>query len=189
MIINLRGTSGSGKTTIVQKIMALYDTKEEVRQEGRRYPIAYHCEKEGHKTLAVVGHYESTSGGCDSVPSLDMVYNLIRIANQLEMDVIYEGVMVSGEYQRCLQLRRDHLPLVVIRLSTSLNDCLDAIRRRRLEKGNVKEFNPARTIRRDKEVRSMTSKLESGGVAVYHLDRDAALIKCRELLGFGHPLF
>jgi energy-coupling factor transporter ATP-binding protein EcfA2 len=181
MIINIRGTSGSGKSTIVKKLMALYNTREPQMLNGRRHPISYHCELPNH-VLVAIGHYESNSGGCDSLPDLDTAFNLIKVAYACKMDSVFEGVMVSGEYKRCLELYKSGYPIHVIRLTTPLQVCLDAIQQRRAAKGTTSEFNPARTIRRDGEVTRMTRRLQESGVPTYFLDRDAAVTKCRELL-------
>ena len=79
MIVNIRGTSGSGKSTIVVRVCGLYDKKTPHFLEGRKNPYYYVFEKEGHKPLAILGHYESPCGGCDTIyTGYTDIFNLIK---------------------------------------------------------------------------------------------------------------
>ena len=77
MIINIRGTSGSGKSFLVRHIMRLYPKQVPVYVSDRRQPISYTLSRSGRKLL-VVGHYESVCGGCDTVHSMDAIFDLVR---------------------------------------------------------------------------------------------------------------
>ncbi len=75
MIINPRGSGGSGKTELVRRTLADYgwDGSVEVvplRREGRERPIGYRLRHpQGGRPLVVLGHYARTSGGCDTLPA------------------------------------------------------------------------------------------------------------------------
>ena len=63
VIVNPRGTSGSGKTELVRRLLADYgrdgdDRAEPVRREGRERPIAYRLRHpRGGRPLVLLGHY------------------------------------------------------------------------------------------------------------------------------------
>lgn len=89
MVINLRGTGGSGKSTVVRRIMELYSdiqprsikdvaTDLDTLVGTRNHPIGYECSppigenEDGYAIftlpqLFVVGHYEAACGGCDTI--------------------------------------------------------------------------------------------------------------------------
>jgi hypothetical protein len=138
IIINPRGTSGSGKTELVRRILARYGWRgsagrheggrlEFVYREGRSRPLGYRLEHpRGGRPLAVVGHYEVTSGGCDTITAADGgLDEIIRRAAAYAAaghDVLIEGQRLSSECQRSAELARSHR-LHVLRLTTPLDQC------------------------------------------------------------------
>lgn len=178
MIINLRGTSGAGKSTVVRRVMGLYD-RHPYYIDGRRQPLGYACHpKEGAspdvRSLWVPGHYETPCGGCDTIKTVDQVYEIVRGAAERGYDVLYEGIMVQDDVKRCVALNRERA-VIVVRLTTPMSDCLAAIQARRDERGDDRELNPTNTISRDHRLRtSMLPRLREGGVNVVELDREGA---------------
>ena len=174
MIIQLRGTSGSGKSTIVREVMKRHLFMTPIFREGRRKPIGYYS-----GGLWVVGHYETESGGCDTIARLDDVYAEVELAAQKGYNVLYEGIMASGEYRRCVALSKEH-KLAVLALNTPIEECIVAILERRLSRGNTKPLDEARTRRRAKEVTSMMEYLLKAGVSASWVSREEALRICLE---------
>jgi len=138
IIINPRGTSGSGKTELVRRILAQYGWQrsagseaagplEPIYREGRSRPLGYRLEHPlGGRPLAVVGHYEVTSGGCDTIRAADGgLEEIMRRAADYAAtghDVLIEGQSLSSEYERCVELARAHR-LHILRLTTPLDQC------------------------------------------------------------------
>lgn len=133
VIINLRGTSGAGKTEFSRRIMTGYgwglpDRAEPVYRDGRRRPIAYRFRYPcGGRPLAVLGHCEVTSGGCDTIGGgdggLDAVFALAHALAASGHDVLFEGLLVSSEHRRSEGLARSHR-LHVLLLDTPLERCI-----------------------------------------------------------------
>jgi hypothetical protein len=138
LIINPRGTSGSGKTELVRRILAQYGWQRSAESEGagdlepiwragRRRPLGYRLEHPlGGRPLAVLGHYEVTSGGCDTIRAADGGLDEImrRAADYAATghDVLIEGQLLSSEYERSAELARSHR-LHVLRLTTPPEQC------------------------------------------------------------------
>jgi len=80
-------------------------------------------------------------------------------------------------------MHRSGLPVAVIGLSTSLEECLDSVRARRAEKGNDAELNPKATEDKHRAVELMMMRFQKAGVPTFVLDREAAYLKVCELLG------
>lgn len=191
MIINPRGTSGSGKTYLINQLRAKYRGAEHVYNndiEGipqyagefrlpkpRKQPLFYRLYDEEHQHRAVLlGHYESACGGCDTISSLDTIFGLAREFAQQGLDVIFEGLLVSAEHKRSLALFQD-FEHRVLRLSTSMDECVASVQSRRDARGDDRPLNPKNTLLKDKAVASTCRKLKDEGCNVMVLGRGAAL--------------
>jgi hypothetical protein len=194
MIIQVRGTSGSGKTTIVRNIMELFppENKKPVMRTGRKQPIAYrfrHPVPE-HKELAVIGHYETKCGGCDTIStpgqSYPIIFELIRRNAEEGRNVLFEGLLISGDLKWSSQLK--DLDFRIIELTTSLDECLESIntrRKARLE-GSGKEFTPVdpnNTSSKHALIQRCNEKLNrEHGIVIEKLSREDAFNRIKELL-------
>lgn len=191
MIINIRGTSGSGKSTLVRMLMVRYRSKNTFRIEGRKQPIGYVC---GYsipgqtKALAVIGHYETVCGGCDTIQKMDNIFELVRRAHDNGNHVVFEGLLISADVNRTLALHTDELPLTVIALDrVDLETCFDGINKRRRERMGEKFTPVARknTESKFKGVQKSMERLEAAGVATHHCDREDAEQLLLELVGLN----
>lgn len=187
MIINVRGTSGSGKSSLVRRIMALYPTKEPIHVQGRKQPLGYLLDRgiPGMRKLYVPGHYETPCGGCDTISDgMDRIYGLIRMANMAGHNVLYEGLLVSAEVNRAQALKDEGLPLLVVHLDIPLEICLAGInQRRRAKKPDAEDVNPKNTINKHKgSKRSMERFIEGDVQVAICTNREDAFKLVREAL-------
>lgn len=191
LVINPRGTSGAGKTELVRRVLAEYRAAgagvEPLWRRGRNRPIGWRADHPAAgRPLAVIGHYEATRGGCDTIPGrdggLDEAFRLADALARSGHDVLMEGLELSGERRRTAALARAHR-LHVLRLEAPLERCVhNVVARRRAGRG----ARPAieRTARAGEEtVEAACRALEADGVAVERLPFDAALLRVRTLLG------
>lgn len=161
MIIQIRGTSGSGKTTVMREIMKRFSDWESEYVVGRRKPETYK-----HRNIYVCGHYESTCGGCDNIGSARAVYDLyMRLLDNWKGDkppiIISEGLLLSEDTKWTSKLI-DLDPRICF-LTTSIDECVNRVKNRRKEAGNNKPFNESNTRNRlDVIERSRVKLVESG---------------------------
>ena len=183
MIINIRGTSGSGKSTIVREIMKQYPTVCKVKEDGRKRPLSYSCVKPMHRPLMVLGHYETPCGGCDTITSMDKIYALVRHAHEEGYDVLYEGLLLSAEVNRCQQLHEDGLPLLVIGLDVPLQECIDSVNARRWAKDPEKPgVNPKNTESKHKGTKRSMERFKEAGVQTAWCCRDGSVVLIKDML-------
>lgn len=183
VIIQLRGTNGSGKSTIVREVMKRFKMLPEFI-ERRKQPIGYYSTGKDKPKLWVVGHYETDCGGCDTITSLDDVYGEIEKSWKAGYNVLCEGIMASGEYRRCVNLHQTTQDVFVLALDTPIEDCIQSVMARRVAKGRGdKPFSPDRTIRRVREVTSMMEHLKVCNVPARWTNRNEALQICLKELG------
>lgn len=189
MIITIRGTSGSGKSTLARRIMAHYPYGEPAWLPKRKQPLSYALKRvdsdnvQTHRTLRVLGHYASVTGGGDTLDGLDMISGLVQDAHDWGEDVLYEGLVVSSDFLRVEAMHRAGLPVAVIGLSTPLDLCIESVKVRRAAAGNDKELSTKATEDKHRAVELMMARFQKAGVPTHVLDREAAYLKACELLG------
>lgn len=148
MIVNLRGTHGSGKSTVARWFLYCYPSqlitglspKGRLRVEGHRVNVTG-----WDKPLYLVGPYAQTCGGCDLVRPYDEIWR--RVTDYAELGhVLFEGSLICssvGSIGRGLAQRMD---TVVAYLNTPLDVCIERIQERRALAGTVKPYNPKETV-------------------------------------------
>ena len=201
MIINIRGTSGTGKSTLARQLMALYEPNPlRYRREGRKQPLGYRYQHRIARDLAVVGHYETDCGGADTITDYDDLFNLVRQGATRGMNVLFEGLLISGDVKRTTELHQwalnqgDVLHVVAIQLP--LDECVASVNARRKEKAERSarvnggdpnyrgEVNPKNTIAKHRGLTLACQRLEAEGVIVHRPQgRAEAFRVCKHLLG------
>jgi hypothetical protein len=197
VIINIRGTSGTGKSTLARQIMELYEPNPlRYRRLGRKQPVGYRYaakDRVFHRDLAVVGHYETDCGGADTIPDYDDLFDLVRQGSIYGMDVLFEGLLISGDVKRTAELHRwalnqcDVLHVVAIQLP--LEECVASVNARRQAKAERQgrsprpDVNPKNTIAKHRGLTLACQRLETEGVRVHRPEgRVAAFQLCKQLL-------
>lgn len=161
MIIQIRGTSGSGKTWVMREVMKRLSgmvTRTPVYVEKRKRPLYYLFDNR----IAVLGSYEAACGGCDTIGSARAVFETIQALPAGIETIICEGLLLSEDVKWSTQLP----DLRVLFLSTPLETCLKQIGERRKEAGNDKPLNTANTSNRIGTIERARVKLINAGVFV-----------------------
>jgi len=185
MIVNIRGTSGAGKTTVVRWVMDQFDSKVNLMRTGakvevvgpRKRPYGYLLKSNDPaiKDCFLVGHYETACGGCDTIPSYDAIFALIREADDAGLNVLFEGLLLSEDFKRTAPLHEEGRDLLVVAIDLPLDECIESINaRRRLKKPDAEPVNPGNTTRRFRSVIKKLEKMEDFGITVIRADRTHA---------------
>jgi predicted kinase len=193
VIVNPRGTSGSGKTELARRILADYGWSsgggmEPIRRAGRARPIGFQLRHPlGGRPLAVLGYYGAeTCGGCDTIPArdggLDAVFRLADWLATTGHDVLLEGLFLSAEYRRTAELARRH-PLHVLRLDTPVERCARNLLARQRRSGALRPLVAEVVAAQRDAVEDVCARLRCCAASVETLDFDEALRRARELLG------
>lgn len=210
-MISVRGTSGSGKSTIVRKLMGKYPevtpiyaqprvlAKElpkhlmRANEKTRKNPIAYLCQKPNPRgftaSLAVLGSYATPCGGCDTISSYERIFELVRAFDQKGHHVLFEGLLISGAVNQFVDLWNEKQNgisiggMLVIALKVSLETCLAGVTLRREQRGEEKALNPANTEAKWKCIQSAMKRLEEAGVPNVWLTRQQTLKRLEKEFG------
>jgi hypothetical protein len=198
LVINPRGTSGAGKTWLVREIMAAYRRAgaepKAIMREGRSRPFGWRLSHpRGGRTLAVIGDYQATRGGTDTIPKtdggLDQAFRLTQALADDGHDVVLEGYQLSGDHAGTAALAeaqaRQGRALHVLCLDVPLEQCVrNVVARRRARQG----ARPAieRTARAGQEaLREACTLLRQSPVTLEWLDAVSALERSLALLGLA----
>lgn len=127
MILNLRGTSGSGKTTVARRILSEYDSEPIMGMVpgGKKERIV------GYQigNLWIPGSYENTCGGVDTYSwkgAADYLEEKVRLVAANGYHVLFEGLVQTAGNKRWTGVAND-FPLVWAFLDTPLEKCIERV--------------------------------------------------------------
>jgi predicted kinase len=138
LVIQIAGTSGSGKSTTVRRI---FDTPGANRETnyilGRKAPIGYVLELPGvAKACFVAGAYEAPTGGCDTIKDIEQVMTLVANHHKLGYHVLFEGLFCMNHTRGPALARQCGVAnFQLVRLTTDIKVCSTRIDQRRAAKG------------------------------------------------------
>lgn len=175
MIIQLRGTSGSGKSTVVRNIMALYGPRTRVMGKERKQPLGYLLQRsllqKRGAPLAVIGHYETACGGCDTIKTAREVYDAVKSAHENGFDVLFEGLLISGDINYTSELCGS-MPVGsygTAFVNTPIDLCIDSINMRRQAKGKEEPVARKNTESKFKAMVNVEKRLREGWSHVFDI--------------------
>lgn len=184
MIIAVRGTHGSGKSTLVRTVLRSYEQRTPVVEPRRRQPVAYDCTSPGMQRLVVVGPYEAEeAGGCDSLSRAETIYGLVE-HNAGVANVLYEGITAQHSTGRLIALHDLDHRVVVIQLTTDRDTCVASVMARRAARGQG-AFNMDNVTREMRSCETSMARLVDAGVEVELHDRASGLARVMALLADG----
>ncbi len=170
MIIQVRGTSGSGKSTVVRRFMETAEW-ESVFLKGRKKALYYRslnipC------GVVVLGHYESPCGGGDTIGSARAIAELIETVRKDDSNrvIVVEGLLLSEDVKWTSQMP----DVRCLFLTTDVEECLIRVRGRRAEVGNEKPLNESNTRGRVAVIERARLKLLDLGVECRRCSSDVA---------------
>jgi energy-coupling factor transporter ATP-binding protein EcfA2 len=184
MIVNIRGTNGAGKSTIVRTIMELYPeikTMQYPKHEGKKVPMGYICSRDqGTRNLFIPGHYQIANGGIDTMPSMDYAQKLMLSHHEFGADVLAEGKNFNDGVQWLVCWYGKKLDVRVVFIDHPVMACIKAVR----ERGHsIKEETIIRLA--DKSEKEYRTLLKVGMTCV-SLPREEALDQIKHWLGVNH---
>ncbi len=175
VIVNIRGTNGSGKTTAVTRYMETIGVDEELKERGRTW--AYLLQN----GVFVLGRYTAACGGCDTIKTFAEVKAAItELANH--GPILFEGVLWSTCFKPSVELaqslRKHHF--IFGMLDTSALECLRRVLARRKQAGNEKPFEPTKQQQKHVTIIRAQQRLAAAGFDTRILPHANALITIEE---------
>lgn len=181
VIINVRGTSGSGKTSAARRFLDFPNTtltRRVTSPSGRTsdkvagYGITVpHL----HFPLYLVGAYTNVCGGLDSMGTQQEHADLITKAYRAGGNVLCEGLLLSSVSsgatvpKAMIELAGKDRVIFAF-LDTPLDVCLDRVRQRRAARGETKEFDETNTRKKYEDTQAARQRLIDEGCWVEDID-------------------
>lgn len=185
-VLNLRGTSGSGKSTVVYDLMKKFKVKElSPKVAVRKQPCAYSIMIPRCPDLFVIGPYRTACGGCDGLPNTAMVMELVDLYAG-EGNVLFEGLLMSGYYGAVGEWSEKYKnDFIFAFLNTPLDTCIERVQARRRARGDERPLNPAATVDKFKSGWGTYDRIVEMGRRVVVIDHRASTDQVLHLLTKG----
>lgn len=181
MIINLRGTNGSGKSTAVKTLMSNYPFMG-ASLEGKT--MVYKCSDTQFAEkpdLYVLGKYETACGGCDTIKTVAEVIKLVQKYRK-KGNVVFEGILISTTFGAVGETFGNDKDFVFAFLDTPLDECIKRVLSRRKEAGNKKPFNPKGLTDKFNTMVRLKARLEDEMYRVETIDYNWATLHLSAML-------
>ncbi len=178
VIVNIRGTNGSGKSTAVTRYMEAVCVEEELKESGRTW--AYRLQN----GVFVLGRYTTACGGCDTIKTFAEVKAAVtELASH--GPVLFEGVLWSTCFKPTAELAQS-LPehhFIFAMLDTPSDECLRRVLARRKQAGNEKPFDPTKQQQKHVAIARAQRRLEITGFDARILPHAHSFITIAEWFG------
>lgn len=176
-LVNIRGTGGSGKSTIINNLLKYDSDAFEVftKIDGMNTNLTI-CTVFPNFRILALGHYHTTCGGCDTFSKLsgvcsednensdydklsDYYLELLKMLDKFNFNIFMEGLMISGIYGSYADIFRkfkdiSSREIIIYSLLPPLSVCLE---RQKMRRGGI-EVNPFHTVRKYRSVIKNTAR-------------------------------
>jgi hypothetical protein len=134
VVINIRGTNSSGKSTIVRKMMDKFSAKPAFTDKRKIWAYEVWFEPR----FWVLGDYTKPLGGCDGIRTIPEVMSHVKHLATNNGNVLFEGILVSILAEPWIELAKSMTDthFIFATLDTPLEKCI-----RRAEKRKEKVKN------------------------------------------------
>jgi hypothetical protein len=196
-IIQIHGTSGSGKTTAMRNALAKlrrsndkhllgysWTDKKTGKPKHKQHVLGEFYDEVVHEGMVLeryvfaVGDYSATCGGVDSLSSpgiADTLYNAIdNLAKSYDRTKVCMEGLIQLQPGRSIWLAEQGHNVTALVLNTPLEQCIANIKKRRAAAGNDKPLDEENTRIKFEAKARLIERLRGGGVGVLEMSSDEA---------------
>lgn len=170
MIINIRGTSGSGKSTVAFTLLKNFPHEKVLDDAGKI--LGYKVDAGLSKPVFIVGKYETKCGGCDTIPTQqEAADRAVRFHNE-GGHALMEGLLASAAGPKgavTATISNTNAAVFAI-LDTPIDVCLERVRQRRLARGDERPLNETNTRDKWQQTRQTAKAMFELGYDVRSID-------------------
>lgn len=175
-IVSLRGTSGSGKSTVAFTMLKNFPS-DKIVGEGNK-TLGYKLDASSYgvsNPIYILGKYETACGGCDGIPTQQMAADRAIEFNK-DGHVLMEGLLASAAGPAgCMTISIQATGNAVFAiLDTPVDVCIERVKQRRSARGDDRPFNPANTQAKHNQTMRAAKNLHQLGYDVRAIDHTNA---------------
>lgn len=194
MIINIRGTNGSGKTHLARQLIGPDASPIDLvtyPSPTKKEPNRTRCvEGWGNADFLAIGSYKQGCGGMDTIPSFDLQQEAVLAATRWKKSrrpivgdapehVVCEGVLASTVAGSWLEfftnMKTNGHAVLIAYLDTPLELCLERITARQIAaKGEAREIKVDLVADKIKAINATRAKFDAAGIRTVSLRHDRA---------------
>lgn len=183
LVINIRGTNASGKTTLAKNLLETFPSTPLI-DPGNEKVFAYVLDTGATKT-ALIGPYRITTGGYDAIDEnyykgstrADYASKVITDLSKLG-NVVFEGALAATLTQRWIDLARSlpHTHWIFGFMDTPLDKCLDRMVKRRIQRKDPRPVDPSKSLLpKQRKVEASEKRLREAGMDVQTIPHEQGL--------------
>ena len=193
MIINIRGTNGSGKTHLARQLIG----PDAMPIDLVQYPSPTKREPDRQRWVEgwgtpggflAIGSYRQDCGGMDTLPSFEVQQQAVEFAALNSMrtghpeHIVCEGVLastVAGSwlefFKKCYYSTDNRVQPIIAYLDTPLELCLERITARQIAaKGEAREIKTEQVAAKVKAIAATRARFDAAGIRTITLRHDHA---------------
>lgn len=175
-IVSLRGTSGSGKSTVAFTLLKNHPYEEIIGGDNKVKGYVVDASTSGVQApITLIGPYKTVCGGCDGVPTQQEAAD--RAVHYYQKGhVLMEGLLASAAGPKGAVTATIHETgnAVFAILDTPCEVCIERVKSRRAARGDDREFNPKNTKDKWTQTMSTAKALHTLGYDVRAIDHTKA---------------
>lgn len=195
MIINIRGTNGSGKTHLARQLIGpnpnfldLVNYQTQLKAGGFRQKFVEGWG--GESDFLAIGSYKQGCGGMDTIPSFALQQQAVAVAETWIKNgkpitgdrpryIVAEGVLASTVAGSWLEffsrLKAEGHDILIAYLDTPLELCLERITARQIAaKGEAREIKTDQVAAKIKAINATRARFNDAGIPTWTLRHDHA---------------
>lgn len=163
MIVNIRGTHGSGKSTAVRRLMGVCTDVDPV-YSGRRI-LGYRCTLRTGATLYALGGYANACGGADGIQPYSSIWPRVAAAAKDFDHVVFEGALISTTYGSIGDAAYEYgAHFTFAFMDTPLDVCVARVNQRRAAAGKGPLADTKNVDSKWRTIRRLHGKLGDGTI-------------------------
>lgn len=174
MIVSIRGLSGSGKSTSLRRIRALYPNSEVLLKFRGRALVTRHWGLQGANECVSLGPYDSVNNslGADIIPYMNQLKLLVTHYDNLGYDVVFESLILGGNSKFSQEMQQQQRDQAVFLLEVPLDVVKEQRRQRAIAIGNTGEFKTQTGIMTPEILNSAFTRIEKMGITALRTTQD-----------------
>lgn len=172
-IVNLRGTSGSGKSSVAFEMLRQFPHQELKGADGKVKGYSIDASSYGISApIYLLGKYTTACGGCDQIPTQQEAADRAYKAWNSGGHVLMEGLLASaaglnGAVTKTITQTGEAVFAI---LDTPLDVCIERVKKRREARGDERPFNTKNTNDKYTQTHSTAKSLKDAGLDVRYIN-------------------